>query len=333
MRTSSRPRPGILLPALSAILLLLPIPSSTGAGRNLKVPKYPVSGPQGGISLTITLPEGFDQARDTCPIVIFMHGIFSSKDFPPMPSIARSLASRGYASLRFDFGGHGRSEGRKVDMTIGKELEEARAVWDYARGLPFVSSLYLLGHSQGGVVASMLSGMLSQEGEAVPKGLVLLAPGAVIRDATRTGSFFGKEFDPEDPPRFIRCFNIYKLGRDYLTQTQELDIYGTSSPYGGPVLLVHGSRDGIVPLWCSERYLEAYGPDRAELKVVEGERHTFTSRTAHVCGLVAEFLLSVEAGRTPPAEQTTPARDPTFLSQSGPKAVPLCDNTMNGDVF
>ena len=47
-----------------------------------------------------------------------------------------------------------------------------------------------------------------------------------------------------------------KLGRDYLLSTQELDIYGTASAYGGPVRILHGTRDKIVPMWCSEKYEE-----------------------------------------------------------------------------
>lgn len=87
-----------------------------------------IKGPQGAISYKITLPEGFDPARDTCPMVILMHGIFSSKDFIPMPSLAKGLAQAGIGSVRFDFNGHGKSDGRMQDMTIAKEIEDAAAV-------------------------------------------------------------------------------------------------------------------------------------------------------------------------------------------------------------
>ena len=71
-------------------------------------------------------------------MVILMHGIFSSKDFIPMPQLAKGLAKAGIASIRFDFGGHGKSEGRKQYMTIEKELAEAKAIWDYVQSLPYV---------------------------------------------------------------------------------------------------------------------------------------------------------------------------------------------------
>ena len=59
-------------------------------------------------------------------MVILMHGIFSSKDYNPMPALAKGLAKAGIASIRFDFNGHGKSEGRKQDMTIEKEIADPR---------------------------------------------------------------------------------------------------------------------------------------------------------------------------------------------------------------
>lgn len=251
-----------------------------------------IRGPEGKIAFIITLPDGFDPSKERCPMVILMHGIFSSKDIGPMPQIAKGLAREGIASIRFDFDGHGKSDGRKQDMTIEKELSDARAVWDYVRSLPYVSAVGLLGHSQGGVVASMTAGRLSSAGEDVPQGLLLIAPGSVIKEACQGGKFFNATFDPNNPPEFIRCWGIYKLGREYLLTTQQLDIYGTSAAYRGPVLLLHGDRDGIVPMWCSEKYLESYG-DHATLKVVEDENHTITRRRKKVVSLVVAFFKGV----------------------------------------
>ena len=254
--------------------------------------EYAVSGPEGGIAFEVTLPDGFNTAKDHCPMVILMHGIFSSKDYGPMPQLAKGLAKAGIASIRFDFDGHGRSEGRKQDMTIEKELADARAVWNYVQSLPYVSGIGLLGHSQGGVVASMTAGRLAAGSGAVPAGVVLLAPGSVIKEACQGGKFFNARFDPKDPPEYIRCWGMYKLGREYLVTTQQLDIYGTAVAYGGPVLLLHGDRDGIVPLWCSERFLQTYGT-AATLQIVEGENHTITRRRPQVVATTVAFFRKV----------------------------------------
>ena len=80
--------------------------------------EYYVYGPQGGIACKVSLPDGFNPRTDRCPMVILMHGIFSSKDYNPMPALAKGLARAGIASIRFDFDGHGKSEGRMQDMTV-----------------------------------------------------------------------------------------------------------------------------------------------------------------------------------------------------------------------
>ena len=266
-------------------ILLILITTAAGA-RDFKV-----HGPQGGIAMDITLPKGLDPETEKCPMVILMHGIFSSGNIVPIPALARELADNGIASIRFDFGGHWRSEGEMQQMTIGKEIEDALAMWEYARSLPYVSEIGLLGHSQGGVVASMTAGILESRGEK-SAGLVLIAPGSVVQDACRNGRFFGAEFNPADPPEFVKCFGIMKLGREYILSTQDLDIYGTAKDYTGPVRLIHGSKDTIVPMSCSERYVETYG-DRSELIVVEGENHLITRKKKKVVVLSVGFFKEV----------------------------------------
>ena len=139
------------------ILLFAIIPLAGAAAGDVEV-----RGPQGALSAVITLPDGFNTESGRCPMVILMHGVFSSKDYNPMPALAKGLAAAGIASIRFDFDGHGKSEGRMEDMTVEKEIADAMAVWTYVKGLPYVSEIGFLGHSQGGVVASMTAGELSE---------------------------------------------------------------------------------------------------------------------------------------------------------------------------
>lgn len=252
--------------------------------------EYKVHGPQGGLAMELTLPDDFNEDTDKCPMVILMHGIFSSKNIVPIPALAKALAKEGIASICFDFGGHWKSEGKMEHMTVGKEIEDALAMWEYAKSLPYVSKIGLLGHSQGGVVASMTAGILASRGES-PAALVLIAPGSVIQDACKSGRFFGAEFNPADPPEYVKCFGIMKLGREYILTTQELDIYGTAKAYTGPVRLIHGSKDTIVPMSCSERFVETYTQD-AELVVVEGENHMITRRLKAVVSHAVSFFAS-----------------------------------------
>lgn len=260
-------------------------------GQWMYAKDYKVSGPQGGLAMTLTLPDGFDTATDSCPLVILMHGIFSSKNFTPMPKIAKQLAKAGIASIRFDFGGHWNSEGEMQLMTIEKEIADALAMWDYACSLSYVSKIGLLGHSQGGVVASMTAGRIASQGHTTKPlyGLALLAPASVLKNACRNGRLFDAKFNPADPPEYVRCFKMMKLGREYLLSTQQLDIYGTAGAYRGPVRIIHGGNDRLVPMWCSEDFVKTYG-EAAELIVVEGENHRLSKKTRKVAELVVAFF-------------------------------------------
>ncbi|MBO7492288.1 MAG: alpha/beta fold hydrolase [Bacteroidales bacterium] len=272
------------------IICLLCMVALGDSNRNVPL-KSPIKGPEGAIAFKITLPDGFNPNTDRCPMVILMHGIFANKGINPMPALAKALAKAGIASIRFDFDGHGQSQGRMQDMTIEKELADAQAVWKYVRNLKYVDGIGLLGHSQGGVIASMTAGRLSANGDS-PDGVVLIAPGSVIKEACQNGKFFNATFNPADPPEYIRCWGFMKLGREYLLTTQQLDIYGTASAFKGPVLLLHGSRDGIVPLWCSEKFLETYGTS-AQLQVIKGENHTISRHRKIVVTRTVEFFQKV----------------------------------------
>ena len=251
---------------------------------------FQVYGPQGGLAMTVTLPEGFNPETDTCPMVILMHGIFASQRITPMPTIARQLAEAGIASIRFNFGGHWSSEGEMVKMTIENEIAEATAMWQYACSLPYVSKIGLLGHSQGGVVASMTAGRIAVSGsKKQPYGLVLIAPASVLKTACNQGSMLGATFDPKNPPEYIKCFGMMKVSREYILSTQQLDIYGTAEAYNGPVRIIHGSDDTLVPMWCSEDFKRTYG-ERAELIVVENENHRISRKTKQVAALVVDFF-------------------------------------------
>ena len=287
-----------------------------------------LQGPNGRLCYVLQLPRNFDPARDKCPLVIVMHGVMAHKDVPPLPRISRKLVREGFAVLRFDFNAQGKSDGDVLKCTIPSEIADARAVYDYARSLPFVSSVVLLAHSQGGVVAGMLAGelaggvagaeaggtptgelagmlagaetvgtlagepVLGPAGELSNKGtapdaLVLLAPGAVLKDYALEGRFLGVECDPVDPPEYVQVY-WYKFSRDYIKTAQTLPIYEVSAQYQGPVCLIHGDEDKIVPLKYSEQYRDIWRD--CEFTVIPRENHLFSRHPSRLDRLIIDYL-------------------------------------------
>ena len=217
------------------------------------------------------------------PIAVLMHGFMANKKLEPLKSIANELESRGIASLRFDFDGHGESEGRFRDMTVLTELDDARHGIDYVRQAGAHDSIALVGHSQGGVVAGMIAGELGDE----IKALVQLAPAAVLKDDALQGVLMGKHYDPSNPPETLTVV-FHRVGKGYFLAAQSLPIYEQSSLYKGPVLLIHGTKDRIVPHSYSEKYNQVYS--NSILQLYEGENHFLSKCRKAIVRQTVDFL-------------------------------------------
>ena len=240
-----------------------------------------IDGAVGKLKAILLTPELSKDKK--CPLVVLMHGFMSSKNDPLITAIANQLQENGIASIRFDFNGHGESDGEFVKMTVPLEVQDAIAVFKYAKKLDFVSNISLLGHSQGGVVASLTG----EELKGSVQSIVLMAPAAVLVDNAKEGTVFGITYDPVNVPEYVNVFN-HKLGRDYILSAQKLDIFGKASEFKGPVCLIHGKADQIVPFSYSEKYNEIY--NNSTLHLLEGENHMFSKDQAAVVTTAVDFL-------------------------------------------
>lgn len=240
-----------------------------------------IQGDHGKLYAEIQRPDGLKRF----PLVIIMHGFTANSQGALLKDLADDLEAAGIASIRFDFNGHGKSEGRFQDMTVPNEIEDAKRVYSYANSLDGVTSISLAGHSQGGVVASMAAGQL---GTHAVKALALMAPAAVLREDAIRGILFGKTYDVKHLPDVIPIFNNLKLGADYVRTAQELPIYETASQYQGPAFMIHGKADTVVPYTYSLRYERIYF--KGTVRLIEGEDHSFTRDTQGAALAVAEFF-------------------------------------------
>ena len=246
--------------------------------------KVRIDGAKGALAAIIQKPE-LAQGQQ-CPMVMLCHGFSGRKDGPMFELIADSLMQHGIASIRFDFNGHGESEGDFVDMTVPNEIEDATKVYEYVRDLRYVSKVAIVGHSQGGVVASMTAGKAEPESFAA---VVLMAPAAVLRDDAIRGSTMGANYDPLDPPEYVNLFGRLRLGREYIRSAFSLPIYETAARYQGPALIVHGTADRVVPYTYGERYHQIW--PNSELVVLDAFDHGFSQNIYRATSIVSDFLI------------------------------------------
>ena len=240
-----------------------------------------IDGDHGKLSAVLQTPAG----QTEYPLVIIMHGFTGNKEEALLITLADDLEKDGIASLRFDFNGHGQSEGQFEDMTVPNEIEDAKHVYEYASKLPGVTSISMAGHSQGGVVASMTAGIL---GTQKVKSIALMAPAAVLREDAIRGQIFDKHYDSLNPPATIEIFKGLKLGANYVKAARDLPIYETAAQYQGPAFMIHGTGDVVVPYTYSLRYQRIYF--NGQVRLIPAEDHGFSKDTKGAAGAVAEFF-------------------------------------------
>lgn len=262
---------------------------TTGAYQpKLKGESLFIDGDHGRLKAIIQKPEL--QLGEKCPMVVFCHGFSGRKEGPLFELVADTLQAHGIASIRFDFNGHGESEGEFVDMTVPNEIEDAKKVVEYVSSLSYVSDLAIVGHSQGGVVASMLAGQLSEElGKPAFKAVALMAPAAVLRDDAIRGNTMGKQYDPFNPGEYVELWGGLKLGADYIRTAFSLPIYETAAKYQGSALVIHGNADRVVPYTYGERFHQIW--PNSELVIQEYYDHGFTQNMYRTTDIVSEYLI------------------------------------------
>ncbi|MDO5293897.1 MAG: alpha/beta fold hydrolase [bacterium] len=193
-------------------------------------------------------------ATEKCPIVIMFHGFTGdmgdTKD-SLFTLISNRLLEKKIAVARFDFNGHGKSAGNFVDMDVLNEIEDAIAILNYVRTLEFVSEVYILGHSQGGVVGGMVAGMYA---DVIDK-LVLLAPAATLKEDAKHGTCMDTKYDTNHIPEVVSIHNgSIDVGGKYFRIAKFLPIYKVTKEFQGPALVVHGKKDSVVDLKAAVRY-------------------------------------------------------------------------------
>ncbi len=254
-------------------------------GTEAKSERLIIQGDHGKLVADLQTP---DAMRERCPIVIICHGFTGNRNEPLLRKIADGLEAKGIASIRFDFNAHGESEGKFEEMTIPNEIEDARLIFEHISADARFGRIGLVGHSQGGVVASMLAGKL---GKRNIKAVALYAPAAVIRDDAIRGSILnqpGDHGDPLDPPEYIEIWG-HRIGRNYVTTAFWLPIYETAALYKGPACIVHGTADRIVPYTYGLRYHQMW--KKSEYHQLDRFDHGFNPDVPRAAAISVDFFV------------------------------------------
>src|SRR5690606_26753300 len=184
------------------------------------------------------------------PGLLWLPGFKSDMVSTKATALSEWAREKGLACTRFDYSGHGQSEGRFEDGTVGRWLEETRAVFTQMTEGPVI----VIGSSMGGYIALLLLRQLMAEAPEEAsriKALVLIAPAWDM-----TEELMWKEF-PEDVKREITEKGVwlrpsaygepYPITRELIEEGRKHLIGRQAWDPGRPVHILHGLQDPDVP--------------------------------------------------------------------------------------
>ena len=199
-------------------------------------------------------------------------------------------AEQGRACVRFDYSGHGNSEGAFIDGTISRWLEESLAVFARFCGGPQI----VVGSSMGGWLALLLTCELKKQGIALA-GLVLIAPAPDFTEA-----LMWKNFPPEVKAQIERdgvwlrpsaYGDPYPITRALIEDGRKHLLLGASIDVGCPVRILQGAQDADVPWQHAFDLAHRLPADDVVLTMIQDGDHRLSrpQDIARLIATVAEF--------------------------------------------
>ena len=217
---------------------------------------------------------------ETDKIVIMCHGIRGNKDeCGAFIKLSEELLKIGYSSFRFDFNGHGESDGLDKDMTITKEISDLETTVNMLQEKGY-KEIVLLGGSFGAGIVSLFPFEKYNNVKAI-----VLWYGCLDYDYARFGNLFTEENmkQAEKNGYYIsKSMNTgeeFKFGLELFKETYQYKPYESLKECNLPILFVHGDKDSVLPFKLSETVSKQCS--NSIFKLIKNGEHTFmNSNTA-----------------------------------------------------
>jgi uncharacterized OsmC-like protein/pimeloyl-ACP methyl ester carboxylesterase len=200
------------------------------------IERFQFAGSEGHqLAAALDLPEGEPRAY-----ALFAHCFTCGKDGLAAARIARALAAKGIAVLRFDFTGLGSSEGEFANATFSSNVADLVLAADHLRKTRKAPAI-LIGHSLGGAAVLAAAGR-------IPEARAVVTIGAPSDPAHITGLFK----DRIEEIRKQGKVEVSLAGRPFHITSQFLDDiaeHGLMAQVAGlhkALLVMHAPTDDIV---------------------------------------------------------------------------------------
>lgn len=221
-------------------------------------------------------------------VIILCHGFATGKDGNTYVNLEKILNDSGISTFRFDFFGHGESEGKIEEITTSE------AVDDILNAVRFLKNS---GYKRIGLFGSSFGGLASIISASKTNDLYLLALKSPVSDYS---SLIKAREDWQDRQGWKKKGFTYfttsngeklKLNYSFFEDAEKVNGYRSARKIKLPTLIVHGSQDETVPVEQSKRTASLIA--NCSLEIIEGADHRYSrpEEFEKMLDLISQFIL------------------------------------------
>lgn len=222
----------------------------------------------------LSLPDGsrlaYRHQEGSTPGILFCSGFNSDMQGNKAVALAEWCSQQGRQFTRFDYYGHGQSDGRVEDGSIGRWRDDALAILDsVTRGPQLV-----VGSSMGGWIMLLLA--LSRPERLCGLLGLAAAPDFTARLAHSLSSAQQQQLAVAGYADLPNCYDDgqpYRIGRHMLEEGEKHLLLEAEIPLDLPVRLIHGQGDEDVPWQLSLSLAQQLRTTDVEVQLVKAGDH------------------------------------------------------------
>jgi hypothetical protein len=204
------------------------------------------------------------------PIIILCHGFMMSKDSNTNTKLQNILNKENISTFRFDFFGHGESEGEFGEITISKAVDNI---------LDAIQFLKNKGYSKIGLVGSSFSGTASINAASKTNDLFLLALKCPVSNYLERELKKPKEETEAWKNKGYRSYYYRgeekRVNYSFFEDFKNNDGYEAAKKIKIPTLIVHGDEDKTISIEQSKKTASLI--ENCKLEIIKGADHGFNN--------------------------------------------------------
>jgi putative redox protein len=183
------------------------------------------------LELPLTAPRAY---------AIFAHCFTCGKDSTAAVRVARALAAQGFAVLRFDFTGLGKSEGSFAQSTFSSNVADLLSAAEYLRA-NFEAPSLLIGHSLGGAAVLAAGGALPEV-----RAIATIGAPAEVAHVAHHLEAHAETIAAEGQADVQLGGRALTFTRQFLDDLSTHDLPALVAKLHRPLLVLHAPRDEVV---------------------------------------------------------------------------------------